>query len=83
MKTFDEHFLEISGCDTKEKAYNAVSQNTLRNWNDEAAKRYARQCCEDVLKRAAENAEVTSVPDRYPGKVVSKISILKTEIILP
>lgn len=50
-------------------------------------KEYARQCCEDVLNRAAENAEVDYTNNDRAGYSrsyhVDKESITSTEIILP
>lgn len=33
MKTFEQHILDISGCPTIEIADNAVSRNTMLNWD--------------------------------------------------
>ena len=48
---------------------------------EEAAKRYARQCCEDVLNRAAENAERVIGHREFDS--IIETSIIDTEIILP
>jgi hypothetical protein len=85
MKTFEQIAEEVAG-EMKEKIHPIVvdrySHLGVKEIVLESAKRYARQCCEDVLNRAAENAEAAQLDDDL-SHWIDKESITSTEIVLP
>jgi hypothetical protein len=87
MKTFEQIAEEVAG-EMKEKIHPVIldrySHLGVKEIVNEAAKRYARQCCEDVLSRAAENAKKEADPAQFGdfGKSLFR-SITSTEIVLP
>lgn len=59
-----------------------IPLHVLIELSESASQEYARQCCEDVLNRAAENATGDYI-NLGAFVVVDKESITSTEIILP
>lgn len=89
MKKFNEIFLEFRNEEwAKHEPYSHLFREIINGRaHERAAKEYARQCCEDVLNRAAENAEVDYTNNDGGGYVrnyhVDKESITSTQIVLP
>jgi len=85
MKTFEEHCEEVAEEKRTKFGDMIIERFTpfgVKEVAIEAAKRYARQCCEDVLKRAAESATAFQ-SDLDLSHWISEESITSTEIITP
>jgi protein involved in sex pheromone biosynthesis len=80
MKTFFDFLEEVT---SEHRPLNQDSPSAI-DMCEEAAKRYAKQCAQDALNRAAENARIMSIPhygDVY--REVDRDSIKNTQIITP